>query len=223
MKTPLAVCLLGMLATTLPMTVSTQDMDVTDFVRATYIEGIPYDLANAYTSDVVPVLLDMLQDEEQTPYWGNIAVTLCIIGDERTVEPLIEFIEGNVEGEITDALYEAKSSAILALGYLVNKSGNGRSLQYLIVSAVPDTWGQRGIEWQAPYQASRDERNVDLSTAAILGLALSGRDDAKSALRDLPLRDDQAGLIDAALETLDAVAEGGLSGYYRDSRARLRR
>ena len=225
-----AVCSLILLTAVLPVTMSAQEaqeVDIRDFVRTTYIEGVPYDFANAYTPDVVPTLLAMLQDNNEEPYWGNIAVTLSVIGDERAVEPLLDFIEGDTEGEVTESMYRAKSSAIMALGYLVNKNGDGRSLDYLVESVEPEAWDQREIQWRAPFQADTEERNVDLSTVAILGLALSGRDEARLALLNTrsseALMSTETGLIDTALEILDAVAALGLSEYYRESRARSER
>lgn len=218
-------CLCGLFLVTLAANVSAQEMDIRDFVHTIYIEGMPYDAANAYTSEVVPTLLEMLQDENEAPYWANIAVTLCIIGDESAVDSLINFIEEDVEGEVSDSLYRAKSSAVMALGYLINKSGNQRALDYLLESVDPDTWGQRDIQWRAPVQASTEARNVDLSSMAILGLALSGRPEAASALNAVPqpkfmgVQPGVSGLIEAARETHQTVSEEGLSEYYRKSKS----
>ena len=217
---------LVVLSMTVSVSASAQE-DIGDFVRATYIGGIPYDDANAYTPNVVPMLLRMLADENESLHWGNVIVTLCIIGDESVVEPIIAFIERNVEGNVTESQYRAKSSAIMALGYLINKSGNERSLTYLTESVSPALWNQRGIEWRAPFHADDQERNIALSNDAILGLALSGRPEARTVLRNLQSRESligmQEGLISAAVETLDAIAERGLSGYYEDLRAGPRR
>lgn len=195
-----------------------------EFVRGTYVEGIPYESARALSPSVVPVLLSMLEDEEEAVYWGNIAVTLAIVGDETAVEPLIEFIEQDVGGGVSDSLYRAKTSALMALGYLANEGGSEWALVYLMESVYPESWSLRGIEWQAPLHASAEERDVELSRVAILGLALSGREEARTALaihlaESGGLSAAQDGLVENAVATLDRIAAVGLSAYYQEERA----
>ena len=71
---------------------------------------------------------------------------------------------------------------MVALGYLVNRTGNQKALTYLVWGARPKAWAKRGLRWQSPSATSRDE---DMSTSAILGLALSARPEAAKALHDL--------------------------------------
>ncbi len=225
MKRTCGIFLCGLFLPLLPVTLFAQQMDIRDFVHQTYFEGMPYDAANTYTSVVVPTLLEMLQDDNEAPYWANIAVTLCIIGEESAVEPIISFIEEDVEGELSDSHYRAKSSAVMALGYLINRSGNERALNYLVESIDPDAWNQRDIQWQASSQASSEARDVDLSTMAILGLALSGRPEAAEALNVTPqakfmgVQPGVGGLVQSALETHQTVAAEGLSEYYRRAKS----
>ena len=196
-----------------------QQMDIRNFVHETYIEGMPYDAALAYGSGAVTTLLEMLNDPAEAPYRANIAVALCIIADERAVEPVISLIEEPVEGELSAQQYRAKASAVMALGYLVNKSGNDRALQYLLRSADPDAWSERGM-----LQPSMQERSVDLSTQAILGLALSGRPEATDALNSVPkdkflaFQPAVSEFVEAALAAHQQVAQEGLSEYYSKSK-----
>ena len=199
--------------------VSAQETDVLDFVRATYIEGTPYDVANAYTTEAVPTLLEMLRSEDEKQYWANIAVTLSIIGDERAVNPLIDFVQGNlVDGNPPDWLYHARANAVTALGYLVNKSDDEKALSYLLEWVDPESW--RDVPWLS----DAEERRADLSTMAILGLALSGRDEAAVKLdsmlesESMHFRPGLTGLLEEAREALTTVSEVGLSEYYRRSR-----
>ena len=221
----LVPCVLALFLFVSPAMLSGQETNIRDFVHTIFVEGIPYDAANAYTSEVVPTLLQMLQDEDEAPYWSNIAVTLCIIGDESAVGPLISFIEADGEAELSDSRYQATSSAVMALGYLINKSGNQRALDYLLGSVDPDAWMQRGVRWRARVQASPEARNVDLSSMAILGLALSGRPEAASALDRVPkfkfgaVQPAVSGLIETARETHRMVSQDGLSEYYQKSRS----
>ena len=203
-----------------------QDQDIRDFVTQIYYQGVPYDEANDYGPEVVPTLLEMLGDTTMTPYWANIAVTLSIIGDERAVEPLIAFIETGADGTLDEAVYRAKSSTVMALGYLINKTGNEQALDYLVNSLNPEVWGSsRDVQFRSEFQASTDERDANLSTMAMLGLALSGRPEAAEALRSVSVprfgqgfQAQVTSIRDAALEALQEIQDEGLEGYYEDQR-----
>lgn len=218
------LCTAGLVACALPAMTTAQDMPVKDFVHEIHIEGVPYQKAAAFDADVVPALLEMLADKDESPYWANIAVTLCIIGDDRAVAPLIQFIAED-DGKISEDVYRAKSSTVMALGYLVNKTGNPVALKYLIDSLDPKAWAEREVKYLGPFQASTAARDSQLSTMAMLGLALSGRPEAAEALRKVPVRsfpgDFQAqvsGAAEAALTAHQQIAEQGLVEYYKKSR-----
>lgn len=197
-----------------------QGMDIKDFVRQTFIHGVDYAQASQYGSDVVPALLEMLKDQQEQAHWANIAITLCIIGDEQALDPIISFIEEGGEGKLSGASYRAKTSAIMALGYLINKSGSQKALDYLKASIKPDEWSGKA-KWSGPFEASVDERNAQLSTMAILGLALSGHSEAAEALQSLqaptsdPFRAQVSDVVTDALGTLDTISKDGLTEYYR--------
>ena len=219
------LCLGGLLLAGLPTTTAAQEMDIQDFVHQIYIEGIPYEAANVYDSTAVPTLMEMLADTTEAPYWANIAVTLCIIGDPSYVDPLLDFIKAD-EGTLSDDVYRAKSSAVMALGYLINKTGDEKALNYLIESLDPNAWAQREVQYVGPYQASTAARDANLSTMAMLGLALSGRPEAAEALRNMPTTGFEAmtaegvtSVAEAALEAHQQIVADGLVEYYRKARA----
>lgn len=199
-------------------------MDIKDFVKQTFIHGVPYEKASLYGAADVDTLLGMLSDRSQENYWPNIVVTLCIIGDDRAVDPILAFINGGT-GQLSHAQYTAKSSAVMALGYLVNKSGNRKALDFLKASLDPDAWGERRMSWTSPYQPSVADRNMQLSTMAVLGLALSGNTEARDALLSLQRAPKTAGskrlqarasdTISEALSANQMIAEQGLAEYYR--------
>lgn len=221
MKRSLGIlCLGGLLLAGLPTTTAAQEMDIRDFVHQIYIEGMPYEAANAYDSTAVPTLMAMLADSTESPYWANIAVVLCIIGDPIYVDPLIDFIKAD-QGTLTDEIYRAKSSAIMALGYLINKTGDENALNYLIESIDPGVWAQREVQYVGPYEASTEARDLNLSTMAMLGLALSGRPEAMEALSRVTVPegavdDPLAGVAAAAREAHQQIAADGLVEYYRN-------
>ena len=201
-------------------------MDVRDFVKQTFIHGVPYEEAGRYGAGDVDVLLGMLSDRSQVNHWPNVVVTLCIIGDDRAVDPILDFIKGGT-GQLSPAEYTAKSSAVMALGYLVNKSGNAKALDFLKTSLDPDAWAERRMGWSSAYHASVADRNMQLSTMAVLGLALSGKPEARDALLSLQRTPKTAGAkrlqaqaydtISEALGANQMIADQGLAEYYRQN------
>jgi hypothetical protein len=190
-------------------------LDVRAFVRQVFIHGIRYQEASRYDASAVTPLLAMLLDPAETDFWANIVVLLGMIGDERAVEPLISFIQAPGPAVLSAAQYRAKTSALMALGYLVNKTGNQRALAYLQESARPEVWAQRGVGGIARFQTSTNERNVDFSEHAVLGLALSGRPEAAQTLRSLqePMLSE---VVSEALKEHEKISSQGLANYDRN-------
>jgi len=218
--------LVGSLLTSSASLVAIQ-LDVREFVSQVWFEGMPYEEGNRYDASVVPTLLQLLADPTAEEQRANVVVLLGIIGDERAAEPMINFIsQGTAELSMTQ--YRARSSAIMSLGSLIAKSQNERALSYLIDSMSPQSWQEREIAWNSPFAASMEERDLQLSKMAILGLALSGHPTAGEALR--PLQDPPETAADAAFqaEVSDIVSEAlavhsivaadGLAAYYARQR-----
>ncbi len=204
---------------------------VEDFVRQMFIEGIPYEQAIKYDASNVLTLTRMLSSSAEKEHWANAAVMLGIIGGEEGVEPMIAFIEFTPESTMDIASYRAKTSAIMALGYVINRTGSKKALDYLAVSLDMDSWEKRGFRGIAPYQKDKVERNKDLVRYAILGLALSGDPRAAAELQSFHKRAaagstelqkfeaESQSLIKEALKENRKIAERGLLEYYR-SKAR---
>ncbi|MBI1770290.1 MAG: hypothetical protein HYR67_18120 [Bacteroidetes bacterium] len=130
-------------------------MDIKDFVRQ---NGVTYELANKYDASVVPTLLKMLEDPAEKDHWPDIVGVLATVGDERAVDPLLAFIEKEVElvdGKMSQSNYFGKVRAITGLAGLVNRTGNEKALNYLKEGVNPETWESR-IKGIAPYQTSTD-------------------------------------------------------------------
>jgi hypothetical protein len=161
-------------------------LDVRDFVRQKFIHGVPYEEAKRYPVDLVPELLRMLPDLQEERYWSNIVATICIIGDPRATQALIEFIREG-EGRLSRRAYDAKSVAVMDLGFLIRESGVERAelaFEYLRAGLNPETW-RTEVTWLNPYNLSREEQNVQLAKAAVWGLALSGAPEAAQELQSL--------------------------------------
>lgn len=176
-------------------------MDVRDFVQQTFIHGVPYEEASRYGSSAVPTLLAMLRDPAEEQYWPNIVVVLGMIGDEQAVEPLISFIQSFIQPSGQD-----ERADVAWLHH--QQDGQSEALNYLRESVRPETWTERFVAGIAPFQASMAERNNDLSTHAILGLALSGRPEAAEILRSLqqPTGTDAQGAFQAQVSDLVSEA-----------------
>ncbi|MGH8195836.1 MAG: HEAT repeat domain-containing protein [Woeseiaceae bacterium] len=197
--------------------------DIREFVQQVYIHGVPYEVASRYDESVVPDLLEMLADESYLPHWSSIVTTLGMIGDESAVEPLIEFLQaGNAEASPPE--YTARSNVLLALGYNANKSGSDTALSYLSESVDPSVWSGRNVGWSLPHMDAKG-RDEQLSTMAILGLALSGRPAARDVLQDLQrpatakvnreFAESVSDVVETALEDHELIAEKGLLHYTR--------
>lgn len=205
--------------------------DIRDFVRRVFIHGVPFAEASRYGADAVPTLLSMLQDPREARFWGNIAVVLGMIGDAQVVDPLIAFLEARATTAARQPAgqYRARTSALMALGYLVNRTGDGRALAYLQAGTEPQAWESRAAPaGMAPFQASIAERNTDFARHAILGLALSGRPEAAETLQSLQqpattesgraFRAQVGDLVSEALTEHQRVSGQGLAEYDRANR-----
>src|SRR5262245_21223669 len=110
----------------LGQTLETRPDAIKKFVNEVYIEGVPYEqVVNLSPDAAIPILLEMLNDPRESEHWPNIVVTLGMIGDERAVKPLIAFIgRRESEEQLSRAESVAKTSAVMALGYVVNRTSN---------------------------------------------------------------------------------------------------
>lgn len=70
--------------------------DLTGFVHRVHMNGISYEEALRFdAAKSVPALLAMLQDPKEEQAWPNVMVMLGILGDDRAVAPMINFLEAD--------------------------------------------------------------------------------------------------------------------------------
>ena len=191
---------------------------VQDFVRQTYIHGLPYAQASAFTSDDIPVLLAMLENPSESRAWPNIVGTLGAIGDEEVFDPLVGFMESG-SGVLSVHEYAAKTSVPMALGSLMFATNSANSNQYLNDGLDPQVWTERGISWRSPFGLTDQEELDQLVTVSVIGLALSGRPQAVDELfdfeaSDIGQREPVASLLIDAFLSHDTIFTHGLMGYY---------
>ena len=199
-------------------------MKVEDFVQEIYFEGVPYEEASLYGEEAVPKLLAMLKDPKKKAFQSNIIVTLGIIGDERAVGPMIDVLEGGDE-QLKSEDFAAKSSVLMSLGYLINKSQNKKALDYLKEHMTPKGWQGSKLTRAEGLQASVDERSQQLSTLAVIGLGLSGHPEAKNALKSLgenvkalgtaKFAKQMTSVVEEAMKAHESIVKKGLKAYYK--------
>jgi len=198
--------------------------DAREFVSLVFFHGVPYDGAHRLGPAAIPVLVEILADPRAEALWANAATTLGMIGDPQAREPLTRFIQ-NGDGRLSVGSYRAKTSAIMALGYLANASQDAEALDYLRARAEPAAWSKQEVAWRSPFEPSGGTRDEALAEIAILGLALSGQAAAATALRNLDARASKTeatreqrrlgALARVALAEHAKIAKVGLAEYYR--------
>jgi hypothetical protein len=158
---------------------------VQSFVRKGFFEGVPYNQAKLYSDDDVPELQRLLQDPAAEDTWRNVVGTLGAIGTERAKDVLITHLFSDPDGQLSPAAYIAKSDVPVALGWLVHKSDDREALELLINATDGDWWVAQGIDWSTPIHRNREDLITSLVTKAIIGLTLSGTEEAEIRLAQL--------------------------------------
>ena len=231
MATPVAAARVGVMESRFDMAQGQggtgQLIPVESFVRQTFVHGVPYATASQYGPETVPKLLAMLNAPTEKDHWANIVITLGIIGDPRAVESLIAFVEKGGDSRSNPVHYRAKTSALMAMGYLINKSGSQKAIAYLKNYIEPSGMGETPMHGRGAFQPVLAERDTQLSTMAILGLALSGHPTAKEVLQSLQrpattestarFQAQVSDVVSEALKTYETVNREGLANYYRES------
>lgn len=229
MKKRLLIVLLAVCCAPALAQAPTRPMAVTEFVRQTYFEGVPYGEAKRYDASVVPTLLELLSSSEEEASWANVVTVLSIVADEQGVEAVIDFVRRGSDEMLSEPHYRAKTSAIMSLGYAINKTASPAALDFL-KSFVDPSAARAGsmVRWRSPFHEASSERDAQLRKMATLGLALSGNADAAEVLRAIqqPATTEAARVIRAsvpddmlseALAANAAIAEDGLEEYYKRS------
>lgn len=158
---------------------------IREFVQKLYIHGIAPELASArYSEKDVPILFEILADKQNKQYWVNTVVTLGLLGSEPAVDYLIDFIRKGTGKVISIEEFRAKIAAVTALGYLVNRTGSRKALNFLKKGTNPGTWKKLSIKWRSVKGSHIDVSRI-LSRYAIIGLGLSGNEVALDVLKRL--------------------------------------
>ncbi|NNG21948.1 hypothetical protein [Telluria aromaticivorans] len=203
--------------------------EVREFVSRHWVEGIPYLAASQYTEQDAKILLDWLVNEpgQHEEFLPEIVTTLCFIGSELAVKPLLDFVHSPWAGR---AAFNAKNAVLIHLGDLVNRSGSQAGLDFLTLAATGMTTAKALAAPQAANAAAEaasmkvaapgvDALAAELAVSATFGLALAGRPDAEQVIDALTDAPDGCALVKgAAVEAAKlsrTVRARGQKEYYR--------
>lgn len=162
-------------------------MPVEDFVEALWFEGTPYNLAAQYTIDDVPKLEAILGDESAAPSWPTAIATLGAIGGDRAREILTDVLLKHPSGPMSATEYATRSNVLVALGWLAAKDGDPQATGLLIDATNYDFWASviEDGNWISEVHADADELIESLIAKALIGLSLSGTEEATKRLQGL--------------------------------------
>jgi hypothetical protein len=203
--------------------------DVRQFVSQHWIEGVPYQAASQYSEEDAKRLVEWLINEpdKHEEFLPEIVTTLCFIGSEVAVKPLIDFVESQRTGR---AAFNAKNAALIHLGDLINASGSQAALDFLAgvatdmltarsLAAPQASLAAKGAAVAGAIAPTVEALGAELAVSATFGLSLAGTPEAEriiNGLRDHP--DAFASVNQAAGEAAEiarTVRVRGQKEYYR--------
>ena len=201
---------------------------IREFVGRVYVDSVPFAEATRYGPEEIPQLTAMLADPRERDRWTMVATVLGIIGGDREAETLIHFIRKDRPDRLGGTEYRAVGAALVALGYMVERSGSPTAMGFLAEASQPRFWSRQSrMRWTTRSAATRDERDRDLRNFAIMALGLSGSREAWPVLQSLWARlnlgldegspaDQQAlmGLVEQSMDDHARVSGHGLAVYY---------
>jgi len=151
-----------------------QGKSIREFVFAGYVHGVPYAEAKAYGPEAIPVLAEILSDQEKKEHWTKAVGVLGYIGDPEAVDVLTAFLS-TLQGEVSIHVFRSVLSVPPTLGHLAQH--DDRSLEMLIRLAEGNTLEE--LPLNITFQRYEGESLSEvLGRLAIQGLGISGRPEA---------------------------------------------
>jgi hypothetical protein len=148
-------------------------------VRARYYEGLPFADARAITDAGAARLVELLDDPGERAIWDAVVFALGVAARPGAYEILASAAERGASGEVDRAAYRLAIALPLAMGHLARS--DGRALAWLLARAE-SAGGDPG--WWHGAHAGRALAD-ELRRAAVRGLGVSGRPEARAALEAL--------------------------------------
>jgi hypothetical protein len=201
---------------------------IREFVGRVYVDSVPFAEAMRYGPEEIPQLTAMLADPREREGWSMVATVLGIIGSDRDAATLINFIRKDRPGRLDGSEYRSVGAAIVALGYMVERSGSPTAMGFLAEASQPRFWArQTRMRWTSRFTATRAERDSDLRNFSIMALGLTGSAQAWPILQGLwsdlnrgldvgNPTEKQAlmALVEQAMDDHGRVSGHGLAVYY---------
>ena len=209
-------------------------LKIEEFVLQHYFSGVPRKAArSAYTEKDSKRLLQMLAnpgdsvnkyldndretEETVSAYLPEIVSTLCFIGGDKAVDPLIAFVKRQSKSK---SEFDARNAALIHLGDLVNRTDNQKALGFLMsIAKGRESTGKLITSQlqQARASAAKNEETVapsaselidELAVSATQGLAISGKESAEEFLAILKDKGNiTGGIVSPAVNQAAAQAE----------------
>lgn len=162
---------------------------VKSFIQGNWAEGVPYNRAKLYTDNDIPILKEILGDPEQAKSWSSAVATLGAIGSDEARSTLLDFLLRDPDGHLSASEYLGKSNVPVALGWIVQRhkevSGapDAQALETLIKMTDSTWWSETAkINWTTVIHGNRQDLISSLVIKSLIGLALSGTDEARVRL-----------------------------------------
>lgn len=200
-----------------------EPVSIQEFVARHYTAGVPYLIAKQYTKREIPYLASVLADATQEEKWVTAVATLGAIGGEEARNAVIDFFHRDEGPALSRLEVEAKLCVPIALGWLVNRSGDTAAFALIGALAMAEVYPDviDAFSWTTSLDAGAKSRlRRALATNAMIGLALSGMDRAYYELtarrRDYRQNDEMTALIDHLSGELNVVNVLGLEAYYSE-------
>lgn len=204
--------------------------DIREFVSQHWFEGVPYEAAVQYSQADAQRLIEWLENEPEKheEFLPEIVTTLCFIGSEIAVGPLIGFVEGPLQSQ---AAFNAKNAALIHLGDLVHASGSRAAFDFLVRMATDMASAKAVAAPRAALQtmeatanglasATVDTVAAELAVSATFGLALSGTEEGQRLVEQLQSTPEAFSSVNLAAAEAASVARevqaaGGQKAYHR--------
>lgn len=148
------------------------------FIISDFFEGIPLIEAKEFAGNDDAYLREFLSDPEMVNHHPAALTILALSGTKEAEQTLVKYVVTG-KGEIDSGAFAAKSDAVMALGYMANLTKGELGFGVLKQTFEKGGWKDLGVEWS--FDFSKDPLAVEQSlyNMSLIGLALSGHDDAR--------------------------------------------
>lgn len=111
-----------MFTVTLTLHCAETEKELVPFVTSIYEEGFRFDVAEQLDGSKLDAVIPMLESEEYSQYWGNVVMTMGVLGNEKHLGILKEYIQNGYEGyQVSLQGANSRLSAITAIGIMCNR------------------------------------------------------------------------------------------------------